>query len=153
MAEVFLDTNVLVYAFDAGDRAKQVRALALLSRHPDATISTQVLLEWYSAVTRKLNPPLAAEQAQAALESLAKLSVVPADTELVIRASRTAVHHQLSIWDAMVIEAAALAGCRTLLTEDLNDGQVIRGVRIENPFSSTGLILGSTQAGSRTTRM
>lgn len=134
MAEVFLDTNIVVYAFDAADRAKQRRALAVLAENPDATISTQVLLEWFVSVTRKLTPPLPPSQAQAALESLARLSVVPADTELVIRASRTAVDHQLSIWDAMVIEAAALAGCRTLMTEDLTDGQTIRGVRIVNPF-------------------
>ena len=134
MAEVFLDTNVVVYAFDAADRAKQRRALAVLAENPDATISTQVLLEWFVAVTRKLTPPRPPTQAQAALESLAKLSVVSADADLVIRASRTAVDHQLSIWDAMVVEAAVLAGCRTLLTEDLNDGQTIRGVTIANPF-------------------
>lgn len=134
MAEVFLDTNVLVYAFDAADRAKQQRALAVLAGHPDAAISTQVLLEWFVAVTRKLTPPLPLPQAQAALESLSKLSVVPADAELVLRAARTAVEHQFSIWDAMVVEAAALAGCRTLLTEDLNHGQTIRGVTIVNPF-------------------
>ncbi len=135
MAEVFLDTNVLVYAFDAGDPSKQRTALDVLAAHPDAVISTQVLLEWFVAVTRKLSPPLPAARAQAALESLARLTVTPADADLVTQAARTAVEHQLSIWDAMVVEAAAVAGCDTVLTEDLNADQVIRGVRIENPFA------------------
>ncbi|MFT4225773.1 PIN domain-containing protein [Micropruina sp.] len=135
MAEVFLDTNVLVYAFDTSDREKQARALAVLAQHPDATISTQVLLEWFAAVTRKLTPPMPPATAQKSLESLAKLSVATDDAELVVRAAQTSVEHQLSIWDAMVIEAAAIAGCRVLLSEDLNDGQVIRGVRVQNPFA------------------
>lgn len=134
MAEVFLDTNVLVYAFDTSDREKQARALAVLAQHPDATISTQVLLEWFAAATRKLTPPMPPATAQKSLESLAKLSVATADVELVVRAAQTSVEHQLSIWDALVIEAAAIAGCRVLLSEDLNDGQVIRGVRVQNPF-------------------
>ena len=135
MSEVFLDTNVLVYAFDTSDREKQARALAVLAQHPDATISTQVLLEWFAAVTRKLTPPMPPAAAQKGLESLAKLSVATADAELVVRAAQTSVEYQLSIWDAMVIEAAAIAGCRVLLSEDLNDAQVIRGVRVQNPFA------------------
>ncbi len=135
MAEVFLDTNVLVYAFDTSDREKQARALAVLAQHPDATISTQVLLEWFAAVTRKLTPPMPPAAAQKGLESLAKLSVATADAELVVRAAQTSVEYQLSIWDAMVIEAAAIAGCLVLLSEDLNDAQVIRGVRVQNPFA------------------
>ena len=136
MGDVFVDTNVLVYAFDAGDPDKRERALAVLAEHPDAVISTQVLLEWFVAVTRKLSPPLPVPAARAALESLAKLTVVPADAELVLRASRTSAESRISIWDAMVVEAAVLAGCRTLLTEDLNHGQEVRGVRIVDPFTT-----------------
>lgn len=134
VGDVFIDTNVLVYAFDTSDRAKQAQALSVLARHPDATISTQVLLEWFAAVTRKLTPPMEPAKARAALRSLAQLEVAPADAELVVKAAGTAEDHQLSIWDAMVIEAAAIAGCRVLLSEDLNAGQVIRGVQIRNPF-------------------
>lgn len=134
VGDVFLDTNVLVHAFDASDRHKQARALSVLAEHPSATISTQVLLEWFSAVTRKLTPAMEPSRAKTALEALARLDVVPADAELVVRAAQTSLDHRLSIWDAMVIEAAAVAGCRTLLTEDLNDGQQIRGVLIDNPF-------------------
>ena len=134
MADVFLDTNVLVYAFDTADEAKRQRALAVLGEHPNAVISTQVLLEWFTIVTRKLTPPMPTADATAVMESLTRLDVVPADAELTLRAARTAVEAQLSIWDAMVIEAAAIAGCTTILTEDLNEGQTIRGVRVVNPF-------------------
>jgi predicted nucleic acid-binding protein len=134
VADVFLDTNVLVYAFDTADEAKRQRALAVLGEHPNAVISTQVLLEWFTIVTRKLTPPMPGADATAVMESLTRLDVVPADAELTLRAARTAVEAQLSIWDAMVIEAAAIAGCTTILTEDLNEGQTIRGVRVVNPF-------------------
>lgn len=134
MAEVFLDTNVLVYAFDASGETKRERALAVLAEHPDAVISTQVLLEWFTIVTRKLTPPLPLADAVAAMESLAELEVVLADADLALRAARTSIEAQLSIWDSMVIEAAVVAGCSTILTEDLNDGQIIRGVRVVNPF-------------------
>lgn len=134
MGDVFLDTNVVVYAYDAAEPEKRRRALEVLAAHPDATLSTQVLLEWYSVVTRKFDPPLPTEEALAGLTALADLDVIGADAELVVRAARTAADHQLSIWDAMIIETAALAGCRTLLTEDLADGRRLRGVVVTNPF-------------------
>ncbi|WP_300077688.1 PIN domain-containing protein [Propioniciclava sp.] len=135
----FLDTNVLVYAFDASEPTKQATAQQLLSDHPDACISTQVLLEWFSAVTRKFTPPLPLTDAVAALETLAALDVLPADAELVVRAARASRDHQLSIWDAMIIESAALGGCSTLWTEDLSDGTTLRGVTIRNPFAEQPL--------------
>lgn len=56
------------------------------------------------------------------------------DSELGVQAARTSVDQQISVWDAMIVEAAAVTGCRVLVTEDLHHGQVIRGVRVENPF-------------------
>ncbi|MDO5627178.1 MAG: PIN domain-containing protein [Mobilicoccus sp.] len=132
----FFDTNVLVYAFDAGEPVKQEQARRLMAEHPDAVISTQVLLEWYAVVTRKFTPPVPAGEAAEVLSELAELTVVPADAELVVRAGRTSVAHQLSIWDAMIIESAALHGCPTLWSEDMADGAVLRGVTIRNPFAS-----------------
>ena len=130
----FLDTNVLVYAFDQSEPEKQARAQELLAEHPDAVISTQVLLEWFAIVTRKFTPPMPGERAAAAMVDLAALDIVVADAELVVRAARTAAGHQLTIWDAMIVESAALGGCRTLWSEDLRDGAVLRGVEIRNPF-------------------
>ncbi len=134
MAE-FFDTNVLAYAFDADEPVKQQRAQRLLADHPNAVISTQVLLEWYSVVTRTFSPPMPAETASGALAALAELDVIGADAELVVRAAETSQRHQLSIWDAMIIESAVLAGCSTLYSEHLNDGATIRGVTVRNPFT------------------
>ncbi len=130
----FLDTNVIVYAFDNDEPVKQRVARQLMRERPDAVISTQVLLEWYSVVTRKFSPPMPSDLADSALASLAELDVVSADAELVLRAAQTAAVHQVSIWDAMIIETASLACCETLLSEDLSDGASIRGVTIRNPF-------------------
>lgn len=134
MTEVFLDTNVLVYAYDQAEQDKQVRAQAVLLANPTAVISTQVLLEWFSVATRRLAHPLPAQVALTELDKMTRLVVVPTDAELVTRAARTSVDAQISLWDAMIVEAAVLAGCGKVLSEDLGAGQVIRGVRIENPF-------------------
>lgn len=134
MAE-FLDTNILVYAFDANEPAKRARAQQVMGERPDAVISTQVLLEWFSVVTRKFSPPMPSADATRTLASLAELDVVDADAELVVRAAQTSAAHQLSIWEAMIIESASLAGCSTLLSEDLSDGLVVRGVTVRNPFA------------------
>jgi len=131
----FIDTNIVVYAFDNDEPVKQARAREVMRERPDAVISTQVMLEWYSVVTRKFSPPMPAEAAGEGLTALAGLDVVPADRELVLRAAETADRHQLSIWDAMIIESAVVAGCATLITEDLTDGAVIRGVAVHNPFN------------------
>lgn len=132
----FLDTNVLVYAFDNDEPIKQARARQVMRERPDSVISTQVLLEWYSVVTRKFSPPMGAVEALAAIRALAELDVVPAQAELVVRAAETSGAHQLSIWDAMILETASLAGCRTVLSEDLSAGATIRGVTVQNPFAT-----------------
>ena len=131
----FLDTNVAVYVHDHGEPEKRRRAIEVFEAPPDRlVVSTQVLTELYWTVTRKLDPPLAPETALEATEELGALSVVTVDREMVVSAIRTAHRHQLALWDALIVEAAARGGCERLLTEDLNHGQVIHGVRIENPF-------------------
>ncbi len=130
----FIDTNVLVYAFDDDEPAKQTRARQLMREQPDAVISPQVLLEWYSVVTQKFSPPMPTDAAAQTLAALAELDVIAADAELVMRAAQTSSTHQVSIWDAMIIESASVAGCETLHSEDLSDGASIRGVTIRNPF-------------------
>lgn len=132
----FLDTNVVVYAFDDDEPVKQARARQLMRERPDAVISTQVLLEWYAVVTRKFAPTMPLHAAARALDSLAALHVVDADAELVVRAAELSAQHQMSIWDAMIVEAASLASCETLLSEDLIDGASFRGVTIRNPFAN-----------------
>ncbi len=135
MSKVFVDTNVLAYRFDSGERTKQALAAAALDRADhEFVVSTQVMLELYVVLTRKLQPPLPAEAAEDVLAALAHLPVVGADAALVQRAAASARQHQLSIWDAMIIEAAWDVGCDEVWTEDLHAGASLRDVRIVNPF-------------------
>lgn len=133
----FVDTNVVVYAADENpaDRRKHDIAVKLLADEAESLVlSTQVLLEFYHVVTRKLEKPMDAARAAAAVRALTKMDVVGSDAELVLAAIDTSRSAQISIWDALIIEAAREADCDRVLTEDLSDGQVIRGVRVENPF-------------------
>lgn len=133
----FLDTSVLVYLFDDADPDKQQRARVLLGDPGyHFVLSTQVLGEFYVVVTRKLRRPLDTAGAAAAIQQLTDFFVVGTDAALVLAAVRTAELSQLSYWDSLIIEAAASADCEVLLTEDLSDGAVIRGVRVQNPFIS-----------------
>lgn len=133
----FVDSNVVVYSVDANpaERAKHETAVGLLASEPDElVISTQVLQEFYVVVTRKLAYPLDEERAARALRGLAKLDVVGVDVPLVMAAAGTSRAAKLSLWDALIIEAARQAGCARVFSEDMSDGQVIRGVKVENPF-------------------
>ena len=131
----FVDTNVGVYVFDHGAGAKRRKAVDLFESFSEPlVVSAQVLSEFFWTVTRKLSPPLALEQAQEATRQLASLRVVPIDSDLVLGAIENALSGQIALWDAMIVEAASRGGCDRLFTEDLQHGQEIRGVRIENPF-------------------
>ena len=133
---VFVDTNVFVYLYDHADPEKQRIARGVLTEQPEEiVISTQVLAEFFWVVTRKLD--LDPRTAREGVRQMAMLRVVPVDHRLVLRATDTALSARLSIWDALIVEAAATAGSDRLLTEDLNDGQTIRDVQIVNPFTST----------------
>jgi len=137
---VFLDTNILVYLFDADAPDKQQRVreiLATSAERADVAISTQVLKEFYVVVTRKLAVPLDPESATRALHNLALLPTVREDTPLILNAVALHRRYQISFWDALIVQAALDAGCQRLFTEDLTDGQVFESVRIENPFVTT----------------
>jgi len=132
----FFDTNVLVYAFDEGEPAKREVARALVEEHligGDETLSVQVLREFYSA-TRKQSHPLSDEEAVEAVRYLAAFSPISEDAGMVIGAVRRSRELMLSFWDALIVEAALKAGADLLLTEDLQHGRVIEGLRVENPF-------------------
>jgi predicted nucleic acid-binding protein len=132
----FLDTNVLVYAVDETEPEKRDTARRLLGLAGDAeyVLSTQILGEFYTAVTRKLAEPISEAVASAVVDQLSLLPVVPSDPVLVKAAIQTSRSAQLSYWDGLIVAAAAQAGCGRLLSEDLNDGQLIGSVRVENPF-------------------
>jgi predicted nucleic acid-binding protein len=133
----FFDTNILVYLFDEGEPEKRALATELFRDavgDGSLVISTQVLQEFHVVVTRKLERPLAPEAAEAALEELCKLPVVPIDPSMVLAAARASRLHTLSFWDALVIEAARTSGASQLLSEDLQDGRRFGEMEIANPF-------------------
>jgi predicted nucleic acid-binding protein len=135
----FLDTNVLVYAFDDDQPAKQERARALLvsaGTEGWGRISVQVLQEFYAVVTRKLGRPLPHALAAEAVAGLTALPVVPTDGKSVRAAIARCAEASVSLWDSMIIQAAVEGGCARLLSEDLQDGQILDGVRVSNPFAS-----------------
>lgn len=136
MSSVFVDTNVIAYRFDASEPTKQAQAAAVLDSGEDFVLSTQVMLELHSVLTRKMRPALTLPDARRVLEGLAELPVVNADARLVCRAGATSEEHQLSIWDAMIVEAAVEAGCAEIWSEDLAAGTSLRGIRIVDPFVS-----------------
>ena len=136
---VFVDTNVLVYLFDAQDPAKQQRArdvIADLVRERALVVSSQVLSELSVTVTRKLAEPLPPEQAPRTLADLAAFPVIAVDATLVQRAAGRSASESISHWDALIVEAAAEAGADTLCTEDLQPGSGYRGVTVADPFAA-----------------
>jgi|SRR5688572_32288882 len=133
---VFLDANILVYAHDAavpGKQGKSRDVIARLAGSADGVISTQVMQEFYVAATRKLGvAPLAAK---AVLKTFAVFETVQISPALIQEAIDCSILNELSFWDALIVAAAAAAGCSTVLSEDLNAGQVILGVKVQNPFT------------------
>jgi predicted nucleic acid-binding protein len=134
--KTFVDTNVLVYAIDDAEPSKRDRARDLLQSlgAEEIVLSAQVLAEFYVVVTRKLAHPMSPADAAAAVGELARLRVVPVDGNLVDESVALSRRADLSLWDALVIRAAAVAGCGRVLSEDLAHGSKLAGVRIENPF-------------------
>lgn len=129
--ERFFDTNVLIYAFAAEDR-RSARAEALLSE--GGVIGVQVLNEFTNVVRRKLGWDW--PRVEAALAVIAELTepVRPLTADIHARAVKLAHSSTLSFYDALIVAAAADAGCRVLLTEDLQHGRKFGGVTVQNPF-------------------
>ena len=135
MSKVFLDTNILVYSLDQSDAGKQGKCRKLiksLTGENTGVISTQVMQEFYVAATGKLGAdPLLIKDI---LRSLERFETVIVSPVLIKEAIDCAVINRVSFWDALIIVTAESAHCEILWSEDLNHGQIIRGVRIENPL-------------------
>ncbi len=133
----FVDANVLVYAFDASAQAKQKSSQQLLERlwgSGTGCLSVQVLQEFFVTATRKVARPLAVDEAGERIREFATWKIFAPTAEDVLAAIALQKQAQVNFWDAMVVQAAAELGCSVLWTEDLNHGQLVRGVRIRNPF-------------------
>lgn len=137
-APVFVDTNVFVYARDARNTTKQVRAadwIAQLWRDRSGRTSMQVLSEYYFNITRKLTPRIAPDEAWDDARTLFAWRPHPIDAVLLARAREIERRWRLSWWDSIVVGAAQLQSCALLLTEDLQDGAVFGGVTVRSPFT------------------
>lgn len=136
----FVDANILVYAFDTSAGKKKIVAEQLLARLWEAgngCLSVQVLQEFFVTVTAKVAKPLSVKEAADRVREFGAWKVFAPGPNDVLRAIALHTQAKVSFWDAMVVHAAAESGCDVLWTEDLNDGQVIGGVRIRDPFGST----------------
>lgn len=133
--EVFLDTNILVYAVasDDNEQIKRQRALEIIETKEFA-ISTQVLQEFYVTVTRKFAEPLTPEQALAWIEELEVFPCVTIEPSLVKIAIEVSVRYQISYWDGAIVAAAESISVPWLYSEDLNHGQRYGRVEVLNPF-------------------
>jgi predicted nucleic acid-binding protein len=133
---VFLDTNIFVYLYDSDQPAKQARARALVERFGlsgEIVISTQVLQEFYVSVTRKFARQLSEEQILFATQNLGQLPVIQVSVGMIFQAISLGRRFQLSFWDSLILQAALDSECNLLVTEDLQHGQRIGGLTVENP--------------------
>jgi len=138
-SRAFVDTNVLIYAFDHSEAAKHAVADALVESLLVAgrlVLSAQVLNEFYWASTRPhRKSPLDHETATQAVKSLARHArVVGLDASLTLAALDAVDRHGLSFWDALIWAAAKFAECAVVYSEDFQNGRELDGVRFHNPF-------------------
>ena len=137
-SRAFLDTNILLFCFSDADRHKRSRARALVRSalvDHDAVISYQVVQEFLNVATR--GPKRQMNQAQAQLylaRVLTPLCEVFPDAALYSTALSIADETGWSFYDSLIVSAGLTAGCVKVLTEDLQDGRVIRGLTIRDPF-------------------
>ena len=135
---VFVDTNVLLYRFDGGAPKKRDVARAEFRRlvmERSIVISYSGASGVFVAATRRLNPPLGADQAEEVVGYLSRLPVVQISPRTILEAVALHRRFSLSVWDALIVRSALEAGADSLYTEDLQAGQVIEGLAIVNPFS------------------
>ena len=137
---VFVDSNVLVYTRDIGHSDKQRQASAWMTelwRSKRGRLSFQVLTEYYVHVTRKIRPGLDEKTARDDVRALLAWKPISVNKRILDGAWQVLDRHHFSFWDALIVGAAHVGGCRYLLTEDLQDGQQIGSVVVVNPFRST----------------
>jgi len=138
-AKLFVDTNVLVYAFDRSEKEKQEIAQKLLDKEGSLgkiSLSTQVLQEFFVTVTRKLKKPLSIHDASIAVQLFSVYPLVIINPKLILKAIDRHRKESFSFWDALIVEAAIQADCELLLSEDMQNGRIIGNLEIVNPFSS-----------------
>ena len=134
--KTFIDTNVLIYAHDVDASEKHQTAREIIKQlwaERNGVLSLQVLQEFYVNVTRKIPSPLAKNAARAAVSAYVQWCIQTGTPE-VVAAFEIEDRAKIGFWDAMIVAAAVKCGATRILSEDLNAGQKIAGIPIENPF-------------------
>ena len=135
--KVFVDTNILIYAHDLDAGAKHDVATSIIENIWEAKIgiiSTQVIQEFYVNVTRKIPNPITPVLARGIILNYFSWHIEAIEPNTILLASEIEERYVLSFWDSLIVATASQANAGKILTEDLNHGQVIEGVLIENPF-------------------
>jgi len=137
--KVFLDTNILVYAHDKENPDKKAKSQAILFeclRNGTGVISAQVLSEFFVTITRKVKQPMPSDRAKKEIVLLSTIATVDIDATLVVEAVNIKERWQLSYWDSLILAAAERAGCGTVCSEDMSDGQRYGSLVVCNPFTT-----------------
>lgn len=135
--KVFIDTNVLVYAYDISAKKKHEVAVSVIENlwYSDTGIlSSQVLSEFFVVVTRKIPNPLSVNIAKSIIKDFLTWDIIPIYEDSVLDAIEILQKYNLSFWDAMIVESALRGGASLLLSEDFSDGMEIEKLKIQNPF-------------------
>jgi predicted nucleic acid-binding protein len=136
-ARIFVDSSILIYAYDTADPRKHgiaLQALKDLWASKSGVLSMQVLQEFYAISTRKIANPIPRSEARDAVEEFAQWCIETTPKE-VLSAFRIEDNARISLWDALIVAAALKGGATQILSEDMNHGQTIAGIRIVNPFA------------------
>jgi predicted nucleic acid-binding protein len=134
---VFVDTNIIVYAYDSSAGAKHSRAAEMLKdlwNTGRGIISTQVLQEFFVTTTRKIKKPMAVPIARDIVRDFLKWKTIVVDGEVILEAIDIHTDQKYSFWDSVIIASALQGGATTLLSEDLSSSHEIKGLVIHNPF-------------------
>ena len=133
----FVDTNLLVYAYDSSAGKKwrtSLEVLSLLWSHRTGVLSTQVIQELFVSLTQKVKNPILPETAKEIISDLLRWPLVVNDRGNILRAVDLQIKYHFSFWDSLILQAAITSKSEFLLSEDFQDGQVIESVTIVNPF-------------------
>jgi predicted nucleic acid-binding protein len=133
----FVDTNLLVYAYDSSAGKKwrtSLEVLSLLWTHHTGVLSTQVIQELFVSLTQKVKNPILPETAKEIVSDLLRWPLVVNDEGNILRAIDLQIKYHFSFWDSLILQAAMTSKSEFLLSEDFQNGQVIEFVTIINPF-------------------
>lgn len=136
--KIFIDTNILVYSHDVDAEVKHQIARNILLElwgNRNGVLSVQVLQEFYVTMTRKVLNPIPPSRVRNIIRDYFSWHIEINDFNSILIASRIGEDYKISFWDGLIVAAALKANADKILSEDLQAGQIIEGISIENPFN------------------